>query len=199
MSRMCSPAADPSSGEFRFEAALENRVSLRRLGELAAIVTSTRRLNLRSFRREDLLPAMELLQSSSLESCFPRFRHGQAVCERRLRSFYLPETPGLIAHFSVTLAANLEFLGCVSVDVERCEFEYWIGSTHWRQGYAREALSALMPMWSAAGVGPGLRACTARSNRASVALLLSLGFRYIGNTIPLDGPSMLRFARQSGR
>lgn len=169
--------------------------SLRCLDKLMATDIATRRLTLRRFRREDLRPALELLQASEGDSCFPRFRQGQVVSESRLESFYLPEEPAQIASFSILLTADQDLLGCASIDIKRCEFEYWMGSRHWRQGYAKEALSALLPLWSQAGVGPRFVACTARSNTASSALLLSLGLRYIGHTIALDSPVLLRYAR----
>lgn len=135
-----------------------------------------------------------LLQASDPASCFARFMPGTPLFEERVEAFYLPEHPGNEVSFSLRGARD-ELIGCVTVSVIDQEIEYWIGSRYWRQGYALEALSALLPEVSGLGVGPTLYARVARENLPSAHLLERLGFRYTGLVNRHRTGAVLRYAR----
>jgi RimJ/RimL family protein N-acetyltransferase len=64
---------------------------------------------------------------------------------------------------------------------QRIELGYVIGRTHWRQGYAREALRVLLSHLFASLKVRRVEAEVNPHNEASIALLLSLGFTCEGH------------------
>ena len=104
--------------------------------------------------------------------------------QRFLSSPHNPRQP----MFVVTLpgASGAELVGCAGLhdsDDGRPEIGFWIGRRFWGQGYATEALRAVLRVAQALGHGE-ITAYHFHDNPASARVLQKLGFKPDGNDRP---------------
>ena len=93
--------------------------------------------------------------------------------------------------FAILLVSSGEFIGSIGFGGERAMpyVGYWLGRAHWKQGYATEALQALVDYARWLGIS-SLQADTFPNNPASARVLAKTGFTNTGRiklNLPLRG------------
>ncbi len=98
----------------------------------------------------------------------------------------------LLPHFVLTLpgAEGARIVGCAGLARHGGEVElgYWIARAHWGQGYATEAVRAVLPLARALG-HRRVVANHFADNPASGRVLAKAGFRRIGGSAQRFGPA----------
>jgi RimJ/RimL family protein N-acetyltransferase len=86
--------------------------------------------------------------------------------------------------FAILRSEDGEFLGAIGLggSLEMLELGYWIGRPHWGQGYATEAVCAVVELARALG-GIKMQAETFPHNPASARVLEKAGFKNIGKAV----------------
>ena len=81
-------------------------------------------------------------------------------------------------HIYAIANADDKSIGCVSLLARQSYWElgYWLGKPHWKQGFMREAVGALLAEARPKLAPTTLHACVFIDNPRSLALLLSFGF-----------------------
>lgn len=91
----------------------------------------------------------------------------------------------LLPHFLITLPGSdgAPLIGCIGLarQGDYVELGYWIGNRHWGQGYATEAVRALLPLAAVLGHRQ-IHAAHLVDNPASGRVLRKAGFRRTGQT-----------------
>ena len=102
--------------------------------------------------------------------------------------------PGLPRRFAIALKETGRLIGGVGLDrstgddSEEPALGYWLGQPHWRNGYAREAVAAIVD-YGLRNLGmETIRAYTDPSNLASQKVLLHCGLKHVGE-IELTKPT----------
>ncbi|MEU8886899.1 GNAT family N-acetyltransferase [Streptomyces sp. NPDC048442] len=144
---------------------------------MAAAVLTTSRLILRAFAEGDAEAITRLMTDLAVR----RYLGGPVTEERMaaIRAAYVG-APGV---YAVALAPAGPLLGVVSLTpyerlAGRTEISYAFLPEHWGQGYAREAVSALLKYQAQEGGSP-LLALTQEANARSRYLLEALGMRVV--------------------
>ena len=85
-------------------------------------------------------------------------------------------------HVAIAIERDRQLIGCTGYtpSPEGAEVGYWIGRPHWGQGYATEAMNALVAhLRNDLGIAL-LHACVFQDNPASMRVLEKCGFRQAG-------------------
>lgn len=146
----------------------------------------TARLMLRAVQPTDRAELVELLldpvMNRSLHNANPSRADCEQLVERWLATYSDTQPQQVRLQWLITHATTSTILGTISLSFDQGRFHlvtvgYCVGSAHWHQGYASEALSAVRDFaFQVAGVGK-LEGRCAISNVASLNTMRKVGMR----------------------
>lgn len=145
----------------------------------------TPRLRLRCMRADDIPEVVRLLNDWGVVRWLarPPFPYTEAAAREFLAMYQQIHASGTVTGFLVADRETDRPLGSIGARVGddwRGELGYWIGRPHWRQGYAREAATAIVAHLGTLERLRGLRAKTDPDNLGSQRVLLGAGFLEAG-------------------
>lgn len=111
---------------------------------------TTKRLNLRPFQPADAASIQALINSRKIaEETFIPFPYTRDMAEEFIDHYRQKWKSGTGAAFAIELLENRQLVGSLSFkSIEkkhgRAEIGYWIGVSHWGQGYATEAVQCIV-------------------------------------------------------
>ena len=168
-------------------------------------VLETERLVLRAPRIEDSEAVTALLNDRRIAENLSRAPHPYTLADAEAFIASANRTPDAVS-FVITLSDGT-LIGCCGVSImggPDAEPGYWIGIPYWGQGYATEALRALIDHAFDALAYQRLQARARISNPASRRVLEKCGFQWtgaglirvraLGSSVPVD-----RFRLDRGR
>lgn len=150
----------------------------------------TKRLRLRLLKSTDAPEIARLLLNDS-EAVQMTASMRDPMTEEAARDWIERRTSSDQHVFAILLASSGEFLGSIGLGgaKEMPYIGYWIGRPHWSQGFATEAVQALIEYARWLGI-PTLQADTFPNNPASARVLAKVGFVNTGRinlNVPLRG------------
>lgn len=152
---------------------------------MTKIELKTRRLVLEQLERRHAAALFESLKDATIYNFIPR---EPPQSEDKLAERYAhleagsPDRKQLWLNFAVRLMESTTYVGKVQATIEAdvAHIAYLFGPRHWGQGYAREAVRALIDhLFTALGVRI-VRAATDTRNDRSATLLERLGLSCVG-------------------
>lgn len=149
-------------------------------------VLSTARLRLRPFRQDDAAPLFRVFSDEQVVRYWSVGAWTDiAQADQMIEEAMLAYREGGLSRYAIALAATDELIGICNLrglfaQNRRCELGYALGSAHWGQGYAFEALEALLGHAFSALDMNRIEADIDPRNTASARLLERLGFRQEG-------------------
>lgn len=159
---------------------------------MEGVILETARLRLRPFRDEDLRELVTLADDWAVAQWLsPVFPHPYTAAAGRFWIAHvrrLHET-GRPASFALAQKADDRLLGGIGLDGSTGDdstetaLGYWLGRPHWRQGYAREAVAALIEYGLSRLGLTSIRAYTDPANVASQRVLLACGLLHRGEIV----------------
>lgn len=143
---------------------------------------ATARLLLREFRVEDVRQLVPLLDDWRVARWLANVPHPYTPAYARewveAADTYRVDRRALC--LLVASAVDDRPIGGIEINLERAEIGYWIGVPFQRQGFATEAVRALLPVaFDTLGL-PGLTAATLPENERSARVLAKAGFEDLG-------------------
>jgi RimJ/RimL family protein N-acetyltransferase len=146
------------------------------------VILNTARLTLRPLARADIARLIALANNWSVASRLGRMPHPYG--EGEAEAFFATWAEKRAPQDTVLAIANADgLIGCTGLhchDGTACELGYWLGEPYWGQGYASEAVGALVDHGFWVEERPQITAGHFIDNPASGRVLEKLGFRYIG-------------------
>jgi RimJ/RimL family protein N-acetyltransferase len=141
----------------------------------------TERLALRPLEKADLDDLVAEVNDFAVSRMLARvpFPYSRADAE----DFFAANRRGS-RDFNLVVARDGKAIGCIGLtDIKStCEFGYWLGRAHWRQGLASEAARAFLAFaFDRFGVGT-IRSGVFADNPASLRLQEKLGFEKTGSS-----------------
>ncbi len=139
---------------------------------------TTPRLVLRPFEESDAWWIKECLSDygvTSMLSDVP-FPYGDAEAARFIATAGTQADAGTGYHFAIVASRPLGCIGLKEVTPTEAEIGYWLGRPFWGQGYASEALDAVLGWAFTALALERITACTFCDNPASGTVLTKAGF-----------------------
>jgi RimJ/RimL family protein N-acetyltransferase len=159
-------------------------------GGLAAVSLSTGRLSLRPMRGGDLAATIAALDDLEVSRRLARVPHPYTEADARafLDLVARGRADGAVDHFVIVLRSDPAETPIGAIGVHGApgspvaEVGYWIARPHWRQGYAREALAAVVRRAFFDRTRPLEVLCASvhETNLASRRVLESCGFIEVG-------------------
>lgn len=167
------------------------RLSFRRTRDVLPTRIEAQRLVLRAPIRGDVPALTKLADNPRIAEKLSRLPHpyrpADAIAFVEIFAQRADERP-----FAITLGDG-SFIGIVGFSYamgEHPELGYWLGEPHWGQGFATEAVKALLEAAFATGAYPAVRARVLEGNHASIRVLDKAGFRAMGTSVePIGGPA----------
>lgn len=152
----------------------------------------SRRLRLRCLTTEDLDGLVAALNDWEVAQWLtrPPYPYARGDGEDYLAVMRTDHAAGRAMLFAIADGADDALIGAIGVELDDAstgELGYWIGRSHWGQGYAAEAAAALVVRARALGLET-LTAVTDPENGRSRRVLEKVGFRAMGLRPP-DRPS----------
>jgi RimJ/RimL family protein N-acetyltransferase len=150
-----------------------------RFREASIPVLETKRLILRAARLEDAKAVAALANDRRIAENTARIPHPYKVADAE--KFIGAANKGGEAVFLVTLRNKTIIGACgVMLQEETPELGYWLGVPHWNQGYATEALHAVIDYAFTDLAHDALQAGARVTNPASRRVLEKCGFQWTG-------------------
>lgn len=148
-------------------------------------ILSTRRLRLRQFRSDDTDAMHECYASPEATRYWDRALHTKRIETERAVRGYIDCTPSYYRVWAVADAGTDRCIGMVNyhdghIRSRRATIGYIINPARWRQGFAAEAVSALIDFCFADLALHRVQAFIHPENAASRSLVEKLGFRSEG-------------------
>lgn len=147
----------------------------------------TERLILRPYRRDDIDDLVQLLADYDVSRYlaqvpYPYTRADAEAWIDRVRDRIMD---GRNAVFAVGLRTGARLIGALGLHPTEAgaELGYWLGKAYWDQGYASEAVRAVVDFGFTHTPTPLIHAAAHLENRASSRVLEKAGFRYVGDQI----------------
>jgi ribosomal-protein-alanine N-acetyltransferase len=148
----------------------------------------TPRLRLRALTVDDVDAVFGICSNPNMTRYTLFETHGTlSASQAFIVDYALPNyAQGVPDPFAITLKSTGELIGCTGGHwtesrCNRCvEFGYWIGEPHWNQGYATEAVKALVPYLFEALRPARIQAHCMGPNDASARVLEKAGLQYEG-------------------
>ena len=162
------------------------------------VVIETGRLRMRSARGGDLGDLVSLINNWEVARWVSSVPHPYTEFDGRewVTRVQQDHATGRPRRFAIALKETDRLIGGVGLDgstgddSEEPALGYWLGEPHWGNGYAREAVAAVIDC-GLRTIGMGtIRAYTDPSNLASQKVLLHCGFEQVGE-IDLVKPTRL--------
>ncbi len=110
----------------------------------------TDRLLLRSLEMSDAPDIQRLAGDRDVASTTRNIEHPyeDGMAEKWIKSCQEETASGELVNFAIILHADGSFLGAIGIHPDdtgnQAELGYWIGKPHWNQGYATEAVKAVI-------------------------------------------------------
>ncbi len=148
----------------------------------------TTRLRMRSLRDDDLIDLVTLAGNWQIARWLATMPHPYTEADGRewIARVQQDHATGLPRRFAVALKETDRLIGGVGLDgstgdeSEEPALGYWVGQPHWGNGYAREAVAAMVD-YGLRNLGMAtIRAYTDPSNLASQKVLLRCGLEQVG-------------------
>jgi RimJ/RimL family protein N-acetyltransferase len=182
------PQVETPSATALSLAAATARLSARRVRDLLPVRIQTRRLVLRAPIRGDVPELVKLADNRNiadkLASLPSPYTRADGIGFVEITSQRPDERP-----YAITLDGGL-FIGVVGISFsasEPPELGFWIGEPHWGQGYAQEAVRAVIDVAHQTREFPVIRAEVLSDNAASLHILEKMGFKQTGKRKETEG------------
>ncbi|MGC2202149.1 MAG: GNAT family N-acetyltransferase [Stellaceae bacterium] len=154
----------------------------------AGIVIETRRLQLRSFRNSDLAGLVRLINNWEIAGWVSSVPHPYTEADGRewIARVQRDHAIGRPRRFAIALKETGRLIGGVGLDgstgdgSEEPALGYWLGQPYWGNGYAREAVAAIIDYGLRTLGLETIRAYTDPANLASQKVLLHCGLKEVG-------------------
>jgi len=121
------------------------------------LIIHTERLVLRPLTLTDAPDIQRLAGEREVAATTRDIEHPyeKGMAERWVESCRRQSEAGELVHFAITLAADGTFMGAITLHLDlaengqpgspkQAELSYWVGKPFWNQGYATEALQAVL-------------------------------------------------------
>ena len=162
------------------------------------VVIETRRLRMRSLRHDDLGGLVTLINNWEVARWVSSVPHPYTEVDGRewIARLQQDHATGGPRRFAIALKATDRLIGGVGLDgstgdeSEEPALGYWLGEPHWGNGYAREAVAAVIDYGLRTLGMETIRAHPDPGNLASQQVLLRCGLKKIGE-IELVRPTRL--------
>ena len=164
--------------------------------EPAGVVIETARLRLRWLRDDDLAELVALIGDWEVARWVSSVPHPYSEADGRewIEKVRQDHASGHPQRFAIALKETDRIIGGVGLDGDTGDesdepaLGYWLGQSHWGNGYGREAVAAIIVYgFRTLGVQT-IRAYTDPANAASQKVLLSCGLKHVGE-IELTKPT----------
>ncbi len=154
----------------------------------ADIMIETRCLQLRSFRNSDLAGLVGLLNNWEIARWVSSVPHPYTEADGRewIARVQRDHAIGRPRRFAIALKETGRLIGGVGLDgstgdgSEEPALGYWLGQPYWGNGYAREAVAAIIDYGLRTLGLETIRAYTDPANLASQKVLLHCGLKEVG-------------------
>ena len=162
------------------------------------MVIETERLRIRSLRDDDLPDLVALIGNWEVVRWVSSVPHPYTEADGRewIARVQQDHATGHPRRFAIALKETDRLIGGVGIDGSTCDeseepaLGYWLGEPHWGNGYAREAVAAIIDHGLRTLGMETIRAYTDPSNVASQKVLLRCGLKKVGE-IELVKPTRL--------
>lgn len=154
------------------------------------IFAETKRLRLRSLKKEDLPRLAELIGERDVVRWMLRVPHPYTMkdAEAWLETVSERYKAGKPEFFAIADRDGNALMGGVGIHPPtkpdpqpgEAELGYWLGKTYWGQGFMSEAVKAALPLGFARPETALIAASTDPDNKASQNVLRKAGFQYLG-------------------
>ena len=153
------------------------------------MVIETGRLRMRSLRARDLVDLVSLINNWEIARWVSSVPHPYTEADGREWVGRVREdhATGQPRRFAIALKETDRLIGGVGLDgstgddSEEPALGYWLGQPHWGNGYAREAVAAIIDYGLRTLGMPTIRAYTDPDNLASQRVLLHCGLKRVGD------------------
>ena len=153
-----------------------------------SVILETARLRLRSLRDDDLADLVTQIDNWEVARWVSRVPHPYSETDGRdwIALVRQDHAAGRPQRFGIALKETDRLIGCVGLDgsagdaSDEPSLGYWLGQTHWGNGYAREAVTAVIDYGFRTLGLMTIRAYTDPSNAASQKVLLHCGLKSVG-------------------
>ena len=146
---------------------------------------STRRLVLRSYETGEAERLSQLFGDWDVSKWFwtPPYPYTKEKAANDIAVVRAAHLAGQFNHFAITLKSSGELVGGIVVDIDpapewRNEVSYWIGKPFWNNGYATEALNAIVGFAKEVQSRPNLWAVPDKTNGTTINVLEKCGFNH---------------------
>jgi RimJ/RimL family protein N-acetyltransferase len=151
-------------------------------------VIETHRLRMRALRGDDLTELVALINNWQIARWVSSVPHPYTEAHGREWIAWVQQdhATGRPRRFAIALRETDRLIGGVGLDgstgddSEEPALGYWVGQPHWGNGYAREAVAAVIDYGLRTLGMPTIRAYTDPSNLASQKVLLRCGLEQVG-------------------
>lgn len=153
----------------------------------------TERLLLRAPVSEDAADIARLANNKKIHDNLARLPHPYTVAdaEQFVARSEKSRAAGIDPeHVWAIHTRDENFIGMISLNFhagEPADLGYWLGEPYWGEGFASEAVAAIVAISDSAGI-PALKARAISTNKASIAVLTKAGFVTMGEAIGDCGP-----------
>ncbi len=152
------------------------------------IALETARLRLRSLREDDLANLIALIDNWEVARWVSRVPHPYSEADGRewIALVRQDHATGRPRRFGIALKETDQLIGGIGLDgstgdaSDEPSLGYWLGQAYWGNGYAREAVAAVIDFGFRTIGLTTIRAYTDPSNAASQKVLLHCGLKNVG-------------------